>query len=37
VQKHDSIGAEIRRELTTGKARGEMLEEPMEEDEAMSV
>lgn len=45
VQKHDGIGPEVRRELLTGSARGEMLEEPigyggrgsdMEED-AMSV
>ncbi|PWN42318.1 Bystin [Ceraceosorus guamensis] len=32
VQKHDSIGPDIRRELTTGHARGEMLDEPIDED-----
>lgn len=39
VQKHDGIGPEVRRELTTGKARGEMLDEPIDEDDsdAMSV
>lgn len=31
VQKHHGISPEVRRELTTGKARGEMLEEPMED------
>lgn len=31
VQKHDGISPEVRRELTTGKARGEMLDEPMED------
>jgi Bystin len=46
VQKHEGIGPEIRRELTTGEARGEMLEEPIgygeagygsDYDDAMSV
>ncbi|CAO1620383.1 unnamed protein product [Sympodiomycopsis kandeliae] len=44
VQKHDGISPEIRRELTTGKARGEMLDEPLDEgdmsqddDDVMSV
>lgn len=44
VQKHDGISPEVRRELTTGKARGEMLEEPMDgmdsgddDDDVMSV
>ncbi len=45
VQKHDGIGPEVRRELTTGAARGEMLEEPLgwggdeiySDDDAMSV
>jgi essential nuclear protein 1 len=33
VQKHDGISPEIRRELVSGKARGEMLEEPIDEDD----
>ncbi|CAO1620847.1 unnamed protein product [Parajaminaea phylloscopi] len=40
VQKHDGIGPEVRRELSTGKARGEMLDEPLGDDDdsdAMSV
>lgn len=46
VQKHEGIGPEVRRELTTGEARGEMLEEPIgygdadlgsDYDDAMSV
>lgn len=38
VQRHEGIGPEVRRELTTGAARGEMLEEPLnEDDDAMSL
>ncbi|MCO5583779.1 hypothetical protein L7F22_037693 [Adiantum nelumboides] len=37
VQRHDGIGPDVRRELTTGKARGEMLEEPLDEDDDMSI
>lgn len=38
IQKHDDIGPEVRRELSTGKARGEMLDEPLDDDsDAMSV
>ncbi|KAL9934632.1 hypothetical protein V8E36_006407 [Tilletia maclaganii] len=33
VQTHPGISPEIRRELTTGAARGEMLDEPMEDDD----
>ena len=33
VQKHDGISPEIRRELVSGKARGEMLDEPVDEDD----
>jgi len=37
VQRHEGIGPEVRRELSTGAARGEMLEEPLnEDDDAMS-
>ncbi|PWN52078.1 Bystin-domain-containing protein [Violaceomyces palustris] len=37
VQKHDGISPEVRRELMTGEARGEMLEEPVDEDDDMSI
>ncbi|UZJ51181.1 hypothetical protein CBS101457_000501 [Exobasidium rhododendri] len=41
VQKHDGISPEIRRELVSGKARGEMLDEPVDgdddEDDIMSM
>lgn len=38
VQRHEGIGPDVRRELTTGKARGEMLDEPLEgDDEDMSI
>lgn len=39
VQKHEGISPEIRRELVSGKARGEMLDEPIDEDDddAMSM
>lgn len=33
VQWHDGISPEVRRELTSGKARGEMLDEPVDEDD----
>lgn len=33
VQKHDGIGPEVRRELSTGQARGEMMDEPVDEDD----
>ncbi|KAK0568461.1 snoRNA-binding rRNA-processing protein [Tilletia horrida] len=36
VQTHPGISPEIRRELTTGSARGEMLDEPMDDDDAAS-
>ncbi|KAK0566586.1 snoRNA-binding rRNA-processing protein [Tilletia horrida] len=32
VQTHPGISPEVRRELTTGAARGEMLDEPMDDD-----
>lgn len=41
VQRHEGIGPEVRRELSTGKARGEMLDEPIDDEDddsdAMSV
>ena len=33
VQWHDGISPEVRRELNSGKARGEMLDEPVDEDD----
>lgn len=33
VQKHDGITPEVRRELLTATARGDMLEEPVDEDD----
>ncbi|PWZ00269.1 Bystin-domain-containing protein [Testicularia cyperi] len=33
VQKHEGISPEVRRELLTATARGEMLEEPVDEDD----
>ncbi|CAD6907972.1 unnamed protein product [Tilletia controversa] len=33
VQTHPGISPEVRRELTTGAARGEMLDEPMDDDD----
>ncbi|CBQ73685.1 related to ENP1-required for pre-rRNA processing and 40S ribosomal subunit synthesis [Sporisorium reilianum SRZ2] len=35
VQKHDGISPEVRRELLTATARGEMLDEPVDEDDDM--
>lgn len=35
VQKHDGISPEVRRELLTATARGEMMEEPVDEDDDM--
>lgn len=35
VQKHEGISPEVRRELLTATARGEMLEEPVDEDDDM--
>ncbi|KAJ1023950.1 hypothetical protein NDA13_004782 [Ustilago tritici] len=35
VQKHQGISPEVRRELLTATARGEMLEEPVDEDDDM--
>lgn len=35
VQKHDGISPEVRRELLTATARGEMLEEPVDQDDDM--
>ena len=37
VQRHAGIEPEIRRELSTGESRGEMLPEPLEEDDDMSI
>lgn len=33
VQWHDGISPDVRRELNSGKARGEMLDEPIDEDD----
>ncbi|SPO26757.1 related to ENP1 - required for pre-rRNA processing and 40S ribosomal subunit synthesis [Ustilago trichophora] len=35
VQKHEGISPEVRRELLTATARGEMLEEPVDDDDDM--
>lgn len=35
VQKHEGISPEVRRELLTATARGEMLDEPVDEDDDM--
>ncbi|SNX84950.1 related to ENP1 - required for pre-rRNA processing and 40S ribosomal subunit synthesis [Melanopsichium pennsylvanicum] len=35
VQKHDGISPEVRRELLTATARGELLDEPVDEDDDM--
>ncbi|CDR88500.1 related to ENP1-required for pre-rRNA processing and 40S ribosomal subunit synthesis [Sporisorium scitamineum] len=35
VQKHEGISPEVRRELLTATARGEMLQEPVDEDDDM--
>ncbi|GAC75130.1 cell adhesion complex protein bystin [Moesziomyces antarcticus T-34] len=35
VQKHEGISPEVRRELLTATARGEMMEEPVDEDDDM--
>ncbi|WFD38878.1 snoRNA-binding rRNA-processing protein [Malassezia japonica] len=37
VQKHAGIEPDIRRELSTGESRGEMLPEPLDEDDDMSL
>jgi len=37
VQKHPGIEPEIRRELASGESRGEMLPEPLLEDDDMSI
>lgn len=39
VQKHAGISPEVSRELISGKARGELLEEPVDDDDddAMSL
>ncbi|WFC98835.1 snoRNA-binding rRNA-processing protein [Malassezia yamatoensis] len=37
VQRHPGIEPDIRRELTTGESRGELLPEPLDDDEEMSL
>ena len=37
VQKHPGIEPDIRRELSSGESRGEMLPEPYDDDDDMSI